>query len=50
MRPLDGRPDKQITNFKTDRIFNFKWSQDGRDLVMARGSVLSDVVLIHDIK
>jgi eukaryotic-like serine/threonine-protein kinase len=49
-RPLDGGPDKQITNFKTDQIFNFKWSPDGRSLVLARGSVLSDVVMIRDFK
>ena len=48
--PLDGGPEKQVTNLKTDRIFNFKWSPDGRSLVMARGSVLSDVVLIRDFK
>jgi Tol biopolymer transport system component len=49
-RPLDGGPDKQVTNFKTDQIFNFKWSPDGRSLVIARGNVLSDVVLIRDFK
>jgi len=50
MRPLDSGPDKQITNFKTDQIFNFKWSPDGRSLIIARGNVLSDVVMIRDFK
>jgi Tol biopolymer transport system component len=50
MRPLDGGPDKQITNFKTDVIFNFKWSPDGRSIVTARGSLLSDLVLIRDFR
>ena len=49
-RPLEGGPEKQLTNFKTDVIFNFKWSPDGRSLVMARGSVLSDLVLIRDFR
>ena len=49
-RPIDGGPDKQITNFKTDVIFNFKWSPDGRSLVIARGSVLSDLMLIRDFR
>ena len=50
IRPLDGGPDKQLTNFKNDQMFNFKWSPDGKSLVMARGSVLADIVLIHDFR
>ncbi len=49
-RPLDGGPDKQLTNFKNDLMFNFKWSPDGKSLVMARGSVMADIVLIHDFR
>jgi TolB protein len=49
-QPLDGRPPKQITNFIEGRIFNFAWSADGKRLVLARGSVNSDVVLINNVK
>jgi len=49
-RPLDGGPDKQLTNFRNDDMFNFKWSPDGKSLVMARGSVLADIVLIKDFR
>jgi Tol biopolymer transport system component len=44
--PLDGTAPKQLTNFKTERIFNFDWSADGKQLVLARGTTISDVVLI----
>jgi|GEM_PF-282167 len=46
--PLDGSKRKQITDFKTDQIFQFDWSRDGRWLALARGSVTSDVVLVRD--
>ncbi len=48
--PLDGSPPKQLTDFKTDRIYNFKWSADGKQLVLARGTTTSDVVLIRDFR
>ena len=48
--PLDSSPVKQITDFKTEQIFQFDWSRDGRWLALARGSVTSDVVLVKDSK
>jgi len=47
---LDGRPAKQMTNFATGLIFNFTWSYDGKQLVLARGTVNSDVILISNVK
>ncbi len=47
---LDGHPPKQVTNFTDGRIFNFAWSADGKQLVLARGAVNSDVVLINNVK
>ena len=44
--PLDDKPPKQLTDFKTDQIYNFAWSPDGKQLVLARGTTTSDVVLI----
>lgn len=44
--PLDGGAPQQLTNFRTDQIFNYAWSRDGKQLAMARGSIASDVVLI----
>src|SRR5271169_289465 len=46
-QPIDGGPPKQLTDFTAGQIFNFAWSKDGRQIVLARGSQTSDVVLIH---
>jgi len=45
-QPLDGGARKQLTDFKTDRTFSFDWSQEGRQLALARGTQASDVILI----
>jgi serine/threonine protein kinase/Tol biopolymer transport system component len=49
-QPLDGGKPVQLTNFKTDQIFWFDWSRDGKQLALARGTRASDVVLISDFK
>jgi Tol biopolymer transport system component len=46
---VDGGPPKQLTNFKSGRIFFYAWSPDGKKLALARGSRTRDVVLIRDI-
>ena len=48
--PLDGSPPKQLTDFKTEQIYNFAWSPDGKQLALARGTTTSDVVLIKDFR
>jgi len=50
LQPLDGTSPKQLTNFKSDQIFWFDWSPDGRQLAVSRGAVTSDVVLIKDLR
>ena len=45
-QPIDGGPAKQITNFKSDLIFAFDLSADGKSMALARGTVSNDVVLI----
>lgn len=45
-QPLDGSPARQLTDFKTDRIYNFAWSRDGQQLACVRGAETSDVVLL----
>ena len=47
-QPLDGDPPRQITDFKSDRIFTYAWSRNGEELAVARGERTSDVVLIKD--
>ena len=49
-QPIDGSPPKQLTNFKSDLIFQSALSPDGRQLVLARGAQTRDVVLIRDFR
>jgi Tol biopolymer transport system component len=49
-QPVEGGPPKQLTNFKSDLIFAFDWTRDGEQLVLSRGTVSSDVVLISDFR
>lgn len=44
--PLDGGSPKQITNFTSDRIFSYDWSDDGKTLAVIRGAWTADMVLI----
>lgn len=46
--PLDGNSPQRITNFKSNRIFNFAWSVDGKRLLISRGIVNTSLVLIKD--
>ena len=48
--PVDGGPPKQLTDFKTDQIFWFYFSRDGKQLALSRGTQRSDVILIRDFK
>jgi serine/threonine protein kinase/Tol biopolymer transport system component len=49
-QPTEGGAPRQLTDFKTDHIFYFDWSRDGKQLAVARGTRASDVVLINDLK
>ena len=49
-QPIDGSTPKQSTNFKTDLIFAFDISKDGKQLALARGTISNDVVLIADVE
>jgi hypothetical protein len=47
-QPLDGGAAKQITDFKSDLIYYFAYSRDGKQLALARGNYTRDAVLITD--
>jgi serine/threonine protein kinase len=47
---LTGGPPKQITNFQSGLIFDFSWSQNGKQLALTRGSTSSDVILISNFR
>ncbi len=48
LQPLDGSPGKQLTNFTSERIRDFDFSSDGKQLAIIRAHREADVVLIRD--
>jgi len=48
--PLDGGKPVQLTDFKTDQIFWFDFSRDGKQLALSRGTQTSDVIVIRDFR
>jgi serine/threonine protein kinase len=48
VQPLAGGPPKQLTDFKSDKIFDYAWSRDGKKLAISRGRTSRDVVLLTD--
>lgn len=49
-QPLDGGPRRQITNFTSGLIFDFAWTRDGKDLLLAKGENNSDVILMSNFQ
>ena len=48
-QPLDGGTPRQLTNFTSEEIFSYDVSRNG-EIVVARGNLTSDVVLIRDVR
>jgi hypothetical protein len=46
LQPLDGSKGKQLTDFTSERVWDFHWSLDGSKLALVRGHTDADVVLI----
>lgn len=46
--PIDGTDATPITDFKSGRIFNFQWGLDGKELLIARGNVSNDLILMRE--
>jgi hypothetical protein len=49
-QPLAGGPPDQLTKFISGRIFDFNWTADGKQLLLSRGEVTSDVVLLSNLR
>jgi Tol biopolymer transport system component len=49
-QPLDGSPRYAITDFKSEQIYSFHFSPDGKSLGIVRGHDDSDVVLLQESK
>jgi DNA-binding winged helix-turn-helix (wHTH) protein/Tol biopolymer transport system component len=47
---LAGGPPKQLTKFTSSNIFDFNWSSDHTKLLLARGEITSDVVLLNNLR
>jgi DNA-binding winged helix-turn-helix (wHTH) protein/WD40 repeat protein len=45
-QPLARGQPKQLTKFTSGRIFDFTWTADGKQLLLTRGDITSDVVLL----
>ncbi|MGC1646649.1 MAG: protein kinase [Candidatus Sulfotelmatobacter sp.] len=50
MQPLDGSAGHAITDFKSEQIWSFSLSPDGKSLAVLRGHYDSDVVLLQEAK
>ena len=48
VQPLNGSAPRELTEFKRDKLFDFAWSRDGKQLAMSRGQTARDVVLLTD--
>jgi Tol biopolymer transport system component len=44
---LTGGEPRQVTNFTSGRIFDFEWTRDGKTLLLAKGELTRDVVMIR---
>ncbi len=49
-QPIDGSTAKQLTNFRSDQIFSYEWSNDHSRLVCERGIETDDVVQIRSLR
>ena len=47
-QPLDGSPQTAVTNFTEGLIFYYTWMPPGNQLVLSRGGVKRDAILIKD--
>lgn len=49
-QPLAGGSPRQLTKFTAGQIFGFNWTADGKQLLLSRGEVTSDVVLLSNLR
>jgi Tol biopolymer transport system component/predicted Ser/Thr protein kinase len=50
VQPVDGSPGRPITDFKSEQVWAFSLSPDGKSLAVLRGHYDSDVVLLQETK
>ena len=47
---LAGGPPMPITEFRSDQVFHFNWSPDGKQMLVSRGTETSDVTLVRVVR
>src|SRR2546425_617107 len=50
LQSVEGGQPRQLTDYKTDIIFSFDWSRDGKQLACSRGTEGGDVILINNFR
>lgn len=50
LQPLAGGEPSKLTDFKSDGIWIYDWSPDGKVLACARGTHTSDIILISEVR
>ena len=48
-QPISGGEPKKLTDFKTEIIFSYDFSRDGKQIALSRGNITSDVLLYTNI-
>jgi hypothetical protein len=49
-QPVDGGKPAQVTDFKSEIIYTFDLSRDGKWLAVTRGAVTGDVVIMSILR
>jgi Tol biopolymer transport system component len=49
-QPLSGEKSRQLTRFTSGQVFDFNWMNNGKQLLLTRGQVSSDVVLLRNLR
>jgi serine/threonine protein kinase len=49
-QPMAGGPYQQLTKFTTTVMSSFRWSPDGKNLYVVRGTRSADIILLRDTK
>ena len=46
LQPVDGGTPQKLASMPDEPLYNFRWSNDGRELAFVRGQIFRDVVLL----
>ena len=46
--PLSGAPPRKVTDFESETILDFGWSEDGKNLAVQRYDTTNDIILLRE--